>query len=164
MANETDHGESYAPNEEVIGEAIPVKKDAIQPIYTKQTWADGDIITADKMNHIEDGLNNLNGIGYRVAFSYTDDTASCNRTYEEIYTALSQGKNVFGVYDGKIFTIKYISKIDSESEAVVYPKIYFDNYFMNEGSGILSYIEFTINTQNDVTYTKSVFYLPTKPQ
>lgn len=26
--------------------------------YTKTTWADGDIITAEKLNHIEDGIAN----------------------------------------------------------------------------------------------------------
>lgn len=33
--------------------------------YEKQTWADGDIITAEKLNHIEDGVQN-GGPGYDV--------------------------------------------------------------------------------------------------
>lgn len=27
--------------------------------YTKQTWTDGEVITAEKLNHIEDGLADL---------------------------------------------------------------------------------------------------------
>lgn len=35
--------------------------------YTKQTWNNGDIITADKLNHIEDGIvNSENGYEYSV--------------------------------------------------------------------------------------------------
>lgn len=30
--------------------------------YEKQTWVDGDLITADKLNHIEDGIANINKI------------------------------------------------------------------------------------------------------
>lgn len=33
--------------------------------YTKQTWNNGDIITADKLNHIEDGIEN-NNPGYEI--------------------------------------------------------------------------------------------------
>lgn len=29
--------------------------------YTKQTWADGDIISAEKLNHIEDGIDGASG-------------------------------------------------------------------------------------------------------
>lgn len=29
--------------------------------YTKQTWADGDVITADKLNHLEDGVGTTVG-------------------------------------------------------------------------------------------------------
>ena len=34
--------------------------------YTKQTWNNGDIITADKLNHIEDGIKN-NESGYSIS-------------------------------------------------------------------------------------------------
>ncbi len=30
--------------------------------YEKQTWADGDVITADKLNHLEDGVESENAI------------------------------------------------------------------------------------------------------
>ena len=30
--------------------------------YTKQTWANGDTITADKLNHIEDGIEDASDV------------------------------------------------------------------------------------------------------
>lgn len=30
--------------------------------YTKQTWSDGDMITANKLNHMESGIENAGGI------------------------------------------------------------------------------------------------------
>ena len=29
--------------------------------YEKQTWANGDVITAEKLNHMEDGIENAGG-------------------------------------------------------------------------------------------------------
>lgn len=36
--------------------------------YTKQTWETGEVITADKLNHIEDGIENNNS-GYEIVES-----------------------------------------------------------------------------------------------
>lgn len=33
-----------------------------QMAYTKQTWNCGDEITAEKLNHIEDGIENAGGV------------------------------------------------------------------------------------------------------
>lgn len=30
--------------------------------YTKQTWECGDVITAEKLNHMEDGIANSGGV------------------------------------------------------------------------------------------------------
>ena len=45
--------------------------------YTKQTWANGDIITAAKLNHIEDGIE-------AVETELTDDYARTDGAYEEM--------------------------------------------------------------------------------
>lgn len=34
--------------------------------YEKQTWACGDTITADKMNHIEEGIENASSGGVAI--------------------------------------------------------------------------------------------------
>lgn len=47
--------------------------------YTKQTWNTGDIITAEKLNHIEDGLEELlGGGGYEISNPILTITALSN--------------------------------------------------------------------------------------
>ena len=36
--------------------------------YEKQTWANGDIITAEKLNHIEDGIEAIESEGSSSSF------------------------------------------------------------------------------------------------
>lgn len=40
--------------------------------YTKQNWECGDLITADKMNHIEDGIENAGSSDYYLVDFQTD--------------------------------------------------------------------------------------------
>ena len=56
--------------------------------YTKQTWQSGDTITAQKLNHIEDGI--ANG-GVLVVHSYPDpddpSTDVLDKTWQQIHDA-----------------------------------------------------------------------------
>ena len=54
--------------------------------YTKNTWADGDIVTSEKLNHMEDGIANADGI---MVINDTDDTF--DKTWQEIYDAIGAG-------------------------------------------------------------------------
>lgn len=38
--------------------------------YEKQTWVCGDVVTADKLNHMEDGIAECCGGGYFRAFNH----------------------------------------------------------------------------------------------
>ena len=40
--------------------------------YVKQTWSDGDVITEEKLNHIEDGIESASEAGATVVHAYTD--------------------------------------------------------------------------------------------
>lgn len=56
--------------------------------YTKQTWATGDVITADKMNHMEDGI--AEGGGFLAVEMDVDSqslVAVLNKTWNEIAEA-----------------------------------------------------------------------------
>lgn len=69
--------------------------------YEKQVWDDGDIITKERMNHMEDGIagddpiviyRGANGVGYKdeektVRFSYAEA--------KNIIEALDNGKSVY---------------------------------------------------------------------
>ncbi len=58
--------------------------------YTKQTWATGDVITEEKLNHIEDGIANAGG----SLVLTEDENGTLNHTWEEIQNALMSGKLV----------------------------------------------------------------------
>ena len=69
--------------------------------YEKQTWACGDTITADKLNHMEDGIANAGGgvEPFVVTFSQPEfgGAVTADKTYAEIHEALQQGKAVSGI-------------------------------------------------------------------
>jgi len=61
--------------------------------YTEQTWANGDIITAEKLNHMEDGIAGAGGV-FSVPTTFDEQTATvtCTKTWKEIYDAMVSGK------------------------------------------------------------------------
>ena len=67
--------------------------------YTKQTWNNGDIITAEKLNHIEDGIS-VNNI--TVFDLINNDQGSMpyfetNATYNDVYQAMENGLAYFKI-------------------------------------------------------------------
>ena len=58
--------------------------------YEKQTWANGDVITADKLNHMEDGIANAVGAMF-VTETNENDTSTLGNTYKEIKDAIDAG-------------------------------------------------------------------------
>jgi len=50
--------------------------------YTKTTWTDGDIVTSEKLNHMEDGIAN-SGV---MVINDTDGTL--DKTWQEIHDAM----------------------------------------------------------------------------
>ena len=60
--------------------------------YTKQTWATGDIVTADKLNHMEDGIA---GGGSAPLVCYFDENLGhLNVTFGAIVEAVDAGRLV----------------------------------------------------------------------
>ena len=55
--------------------------------YTKNTWTDGDIVTSEKLNHMEYGIVDAGGI---MVINDTDN--GLDKTWQEIYDAMAQGK------------------------------------------------------------------------
>lgn len=74
--------------------------------YEKQTWTTGDTITAEKLNHMEDGINASagGGDGVLIVNSYYDPddpgVSYLNKTFGEIKQAFLSGQAVFLIYDG----------------------------------------------------------------
>ena len=74
--------------------------------YEKQTWECGDIITAEKMNHIEDGIEEASQGGGNVPTplivnASTEDNFEwvCDKTYGEIDDAVRSGVAVVVIYE-----------------------------------------------------------------
>lgn len=63
--------------------------------YTKQTWQTGETITADKLNHMEDGIADGSGSGsvFNVNSSFDEQRGvyALDKTWQEIYDASKNG-------------------------------------------------------------------------
>lgn len=65
--------------------------------YVKQTWTTGDVITAEKLNNIEDGIESADeGISpyFKIIGTPNEDgtAITLDKTYAEIAQALANGK------------------------------------------------------------------------
>ena len=60
--------------------------------YTKNTWADGDIVTSEKLNHMEDGIASGENVFIVGGVTLGEDKASLggtlDKTWQEIHDAM----------------------------------------------------------------------------
>ena len=56
--------------------------------YVRQAWKTGDIITAEKLNNIEDGIVTNKNFIIKSTISYDDGTVALDKTFEEIVVAV----------------------------------------------------------------------------
>ena len=120
--------------------------------YEKQTWATGDVITANKLNHMEDGIA---GRSYDLEFSITGSEEapeyslsglSVDELYEKITT------------DHEIPTLKIVTTTESNgSFEIVNTNIYWNVYPVGNQIrwNLSNSSEFNIGTMN---YTIMVSY------
>lgn len=72
--------------------------------YEKQTWVIGDVVTAAKLNHMEDGIatggTGGGGVFYVDATLATDGTAGTpSKTFAETLSAYEAGQNIMVRFD-----------------------------------------------------------------
>ena len=62
--------------------------------YEKQTWANGDVITANGLNHMEDGIAGAGGGAEPLIVNVTVESsvATADKTWRELYTAFNSGR------------------------------------------------------------------------
>ena len=62
--------------------------------YTKNTWNTGDIVSSQKLNHMEDGI-----AGAYEVMVINNTEEMLDKTWQEIYDAMAQGKLCVVKYD-----------------------------------------------------------------
>ena len=88
--------------------------------YIKQTWKNGDVITEDKLNHMEDGI--ASGGMFIVGSTYDESTqtGTLDKTYKEIVDAFNAGQNVIlKNIDGSSTNISLLSSYIGENNMFV---------------------------------------------
>ena len=61
--------------------------------YTKQTWQNGDVITAEKLNHMEDGIADSNMLVIHATYSEEGDEYNTDITFSTAKQAVLNGLN-----------------------------------------------------------------------
>lgn len=61
--------------------------------YSKTTWANGDVITAAKLNNMENGIDGATSL--IAAITIDGDDKTLDKTWQEIYDALAAGIPVY---------------------------------------------------------------------
>ena len=81
--------------------------------YTKQTWNTGDVITAQKLNHMEDGIESVGGL-FVVHITQNDGGEYvADKTYAEIEAVYDSANDVImAVYDGSPYLLDGFSKFN----------------------------------------------------
>ena len=65
--------------------------------YERQTWECGETITAEKLNHMEEGISSASGGGTALLATITigeESELSIDKTYEEMANALINGNPI----------------------------------------------------------------------
>ena len=117
--------------------------------YTKQTWNTGDVITAEKLNHMEDGIG---GNVFIANLSEDDGTTVIDETYNEIVEAFDNGKSVYLNNFGVLYPYACFIESDSSIEFGLAHGV------DNNGVYKIVYELFRINTNSEVdTYSLELY-------
>lgn len=127
--------------------------------YAATNWATGDVITAEKLNKIENGIENISGSIYTVTITnidYTNSTFTYDKTWNEIKAAYEAGKHVIlrQLYVGTLYKILEIESVEFTSETGALKELQFFRIDVNQGMIEKSF--FIIN-ENKSTFTNSRF-------
>lgn len=121
--------------------------------YVPTEWVTGDTITADRLNHMEEGIENAaESNDYVVLFTEipgSQITVTADKTYSEINEAIQSGKNVFGKR----------RQGEYEPFSKLYLTCWFENgpiFFVNGyyENGSFSLVQIRVNTNDSVEYNQ----------
>ena len=123
--------------------------------YTKQTWTCGDEITAEKLNHMEDGIENAGG-GTDTLIIRVDrveeTTTYYDHTWQDVYDALEIGKRCVVIFPVSVEADENnpaVSGIETDEiwAAVIETQNNINNYTAS-GSGESNYRKYEADNAN----------------
>ena len=109
--------------------------------YTKTTWQDGDVITADRLNNMENGIANAAPMVI-VNGTYNNGEIILDKTWQEIYDAINNKIPVYicynynnsdddyGIFMGEVMSVYYSDNEYKVSADAVYSAISSSGYPM----------------------------------
>lgn len=94
-------------------------------MYTKQTWKTGDVITEEKLNHMEEGIASCGMFVVGSTYDESTQTETLDKTYKEIVDAFNAGRNV--VLKHFVNSMTYINPLVSyDNEDNIFSVSFFD--------------------------------------
>lgn len=102
--------------------------------YEQQNWVTGHRITAEKLNHMEDGIASANSGGGTEPLIVHDNGGTLDKTWQEIHDAFVSGQNVLIFGTDKILCAYTVgsSEFPPESGTIVYEA---DGYTTDSANG-----------------------------
>lgn len=93
--------------------------------YEKQAWQTGDIVTAAKLNHMEDGIaSSIMMVPTTIVEGESELTITLGKTWQEIYDAMSAGKCVLisaeETQSEEEFSISYLLPLTAGYDGTMY--------------------------------------------
>lgn len=102
--------------------------------YTKTTWENGDLITAEKLNKLEQGVANIFHLLFPVNVININNTMTPDKTYAEVCALMDAGRVPIYIIKTQVSSVieYYIAKSRSSS------RIEISNRLRHGPSGIYS--------------------------
>ena len=129
--------------------------------YEKQTWANGDVITAEKLNHIEDGVASASGEEYVVTFTEISGSSggafTSDKTATEAKAAYDAGQKVVGVISGQDYLGVALDCYDAGEDSEV-PYLWFKGWGpvgSGEGFNAFKFYRIQIYDYESETYVEA---------
>lgn len=130
--------------------------------YNKTTWADGDVITAEKLNNIEDGIASGGSGGVLVVSTVYDDDSGktyLNKTFEEVKNFMLSGGMIWLSNYGELV---FVEGLEGDPDI-----FYCRSFFMDISDSKLTYDYLTISKNLDGRGEVNIFvnkYILTEDQ
>lgn len=105
--------------------------------YTKHTWANGDVITATKLNEMESGIDEASSGGGSselliINATENDDGTVLDKTWQEIYDAIYEDNKICYIYlhsvsgETTVDRINIVIEVSSMITTGTYPSSQYD--------------------------------------